>query len=71
MFWIVIIFLILFLFYLHFFKIKRSHKDFKIKESKIHNLGLFANKDFKENDIMIKDLFPYVKENKTIRNNFK
>ena len=70
MFWIIIIFLILFLIYLHFLKIKRRNKDFTIKESKIHNLGLFANKDFKENDIMIKDLFPYVKGNKTIKNNF-
>ena len=70
MFWLIIIFFILFLIYLHFFKIKRRNKDFIIKESKIHNLGLFANKNFKENDIMIKDLFPYVKGNKTIKNNF-
>ena len=70
MFWVIIILLIIFFLYLHFFKKKQFNKDFTIKESKIHNLGLFANKDFKENDIMIKDLFPYVKENKTIRNNF-
>lgn len=70
MFWIVISFFIILFIYLHFFKIKASNKDFTIKKSKIHNLGLFANKDFKKNDIMIKDLFPYVKGNKTIKKNF-
>ena len=70
MFWVIIILLIIFFLYLHFFKKKQFNKDFTIKESKIHNLGLFANKDFKENEIMIKDLFPYVKKNKTIKKNF-
>lgn len=70
MFWLIIFLLIVVFLYLHFFKKKQFNKDFTIKESKIHNLGLFANKDFKENEIMIKDLFPYVKKNKTIKKNF-
>jgi len=56
--------------YLHFFFLKKFNNDFTIKASKIHNLGLFANKDFKENEIMIKDLFPYIKKFKTIKKDF-
>ena len=70
MFWLLIIFIIFLILYLHFINIKGLNKDFTIKKSKIHNFGLFANKDFKKNDIMIKDLFPYVNKNKSIENNF-
>ena len=45
MFWVIIILLIIFFLYIHVFKKKQFNKDFMIKESKIHNLGLFANKE--------------------------
>ena len=62
---LILIPIIIFFIYLIFFK-----KNFTIKKSKIHNKGLFANKNFKKNDILIKNLFPYTSETKNPKNNF-
>lgn len=47
-----------------------SKKNFTIKKSKIHNQGLFSNKNFKKNDILIENLFPYTSKTKNPKNNF-
>tara|TARA_B100001248_G_scaffold199970_1_gene154248 strand:- start:813 stop:1232 length:420 start_codon:yes stop_codon:yes gene_type:complete len=49
---------ILFLLFLIFLFINFS-KSYYIKKSDVDGLGLFSNKDYKKNDIIINDLFPY------------
>jgi hypothetical protein len=39
-----------------------------IKSSTIHGDGLFANKNFKKNDIIINNIFPYKESNKKLYN---
>lgn len=45
-------------------------KNFTIKKSNIHNQGLFANKNFKKNDILIDNLFPYISKAKNPKKYF-
>ena len=45
-------------------------KNFTIKKSNIHNQGLFANKNFKKNDILIDNLFHYISKTKNPKKNF-
>ena len=45
-------------------------KKFTIKKSNIHNQGLFANKNFKKNDILIDNLFPYISKTKNPKKYF-
>ena len=42
-------------------------KTFFISKSKIQGEGLFANKNFKKNEIIIDDLFPYNKNRKVLK----
>ena len=49
---------ILFLLFLIFVFIN-FNKSYYIKKSDINGLGLFSNKDYKKNDIIMDDLFPY------------
>jgi hypothetical protein len=46
------------------------NKNFIIKKSNIHNKGLFANKNYKKNNILIKNIFPYTTKTKNPINNF-
>ncbi len=46
------------------------NKNFIIKKSNIHNKGLFANKNYKKNTILIKNIFPYTTKTKNPINNF-
>jgi hypothetical protein len=42
-------------------------KTFYISKSKVQGEGLFANKNFKKNEIIIDDLFPYNKNRKVLK----
>jgi hypothetical protein len=43
------------------------NKSYHIKKSDINGLGLFSKKDYKKNDIIIDDLFPYNNERNIIK----
>ena len=43
------------------------NKSYYIKKSDVNGLGLFSNKDYKKNDIIIYDLFPYNNERNIIK----
>ena len=56
---------ILFLFIIFVFI--NYNKSYHIKKSDINGLGLFSNKDYRKNDIIIGDLFPYNNERHIIK----
>lgn len=56
---------ILFLFIIFVFI--NYNKSYHIKKSDINGLGLFSNKDYRKNDIIIDDLFPYNNERHIIK----
>ena len=45
--------------------------DLYISKSSINNLGLFAGKDYKKGDVIIKNLFPNKTDNKILFNNIR
>ena len=55
--------LLIFILFLYF-----NSKSYSISKSPIHGYGLFANKSYKKNDIIIKDLFPYNFKRNTLKN---
>jgi len=44
---------------LFFIFIMNYNKSYYIQKSDINGFGLFSNKDYKKNDVIIDDLFPY------------
>ena len=43
------------------------NKLFYISKSDVDGLGLFTNKDYKKNDIIVDDLFPYINRRNIIK----
>ena len=43
------------------------NKSYYIDKSNINGVGLFSNKDYKKNDIIIRDLFPYNNDRNIIK----
>ena len=67
MFYLIPIILLLFIIFLFI----NFNKSYHIKKSDINGLGLFSNKDYRKNDIIIDDLFPYNNERNIIKNLLK
>ena len=63
MFYLIPIILLLFIILLFI----NFNKSYYIKKSDINGLGLFSNKDYRKNDIIIDDLFPYNNERNIIK----
>jgi len=58
---------IIFILFIILIFIMDHNKSYHIKKSDINGQGLFSNKDYKKNDIIIDDLFPYNNERNIIK----